>query len=416
MDRPIADRDRRRWRRPAVIVGIGLPLLGMFAATGLHLSTPTLDRHTVVLDTVAKGPLERVISGPGKLVPAEERVIAAYERALVENVYADPGAKLVVGEQIIRLVNPETQRELLEAKRDLVAAESELVNLSADLQKQLLDFDARTHQLHFEELDAVRRAAAFADVAKNGWVPELDLKRAHDLVLDLQGRIEIENKKKSFLEESRVAKLRSQNVKIEQLRSIVRFQQERNDRMHVKAPIAGTLQEVVVEEGQWVEPGQTLARVIVPTKLKVVLRMPQTNAGDIALGQEASIDTRIGVVRGYVNWVDPVVQDGSVVVEIKLSDPLPRGARSQLSVFGTISVARIADALSIARPAGALPHTTGTLFRVDANQSSARLVPVAYGESTGNRIELVKGGHVGDEFIISDVSPWTRYTSIKLGD
>ncbi len=416
MDRAIAQRTRR-WRRPATLAGIGIAVLGVAAASGLRpFPAPTLDRHTVVLDTVSRGPLERVISGPGKLVPAHERVIAAHERALVETVYLEPGARVLVGAPIIKLSNPEAERELLEAQRELTAALAEHVNLRADLQKQLLDIDARIHQLSFEKLNADRRAEAFGNLAARGWVADLDLKQSHDLVVDLRGRIDIEHRKKAFLDESRIAKLEAQTAKIDQLKSFSQFQQERNARMRVTAPIEGILQEIAIEEGQWVDAGQTLARVIEPTKLKAVLNIPQTYADEVALGLEASIDTRIGVARGYVGRVDPAVQDGSVVVEVNLTDSLPKGARSQLSVFGTIRVARIDDTLSLLRPAGSLPHTMGTLFSIDHGQSTARLRSVVFGETSGDRIELLEGGRLGEEFIVSDMSPWKLYESVNLGD
>lgn len=414
MDRPIElAAGRKKWVWIAAMV-IAVLLIFIVAAKAIVTSGPTVERSAVVIDVVNHGRLENVISGPGKIVPAEERVISAPARALVDAVDHDPGVALEANDSILRLVNPDTELAFLEAQREWAAAQSELVNLRVRLDNQLLDQGTLIQQLEFEQKDAERRAVAYDDLAKTGGIANLDLMLAHDRVVELESRIEIEGKKRVFLDESRRAQLDSQRGKTDQLENLVRFREELLSNLAVRTPIAGVLQDISVEEGQWVEIGQVLARVSAPDDLKVMLRLPQTDADDISVGQKASIDTRIGVVAGHVARVDPAVQDGAVIVEVLPDEAFPKGARSQLTVYGTINAGQIEETLSIRRPVSALPNAVGELFKVDPDSMIADRVKVRFGESMGDRIELVEGGQEGDRFIVSDVSTWEQYDSFEL--
>ncbi len=414
MDRQIVNGDRTNTRRRIAIIGAVLAVLAAIGTNSFVSTLPSVDLAAVVIDEVYYGALDKIVTGRGKLIPAEERIIAAHARAMVEEVSHDPGAELSAGDEILSLLNPDSNLALLEARRDLTVAEAELVNLRASLDQRLLDQDAHVQQIRFQRLDAQRVANAYEDLAKSGSVSELDLRRAQDRLVELGDLVEIEKRKKSFLMESRSAQLESQRTKNNQLKILVEFREKLVADLTVTTPISGVLQEMAVDEGQWVDAGDMVARVTASGNLKVVLQLPQTNADDVSLGQIVSIDTRIGIVMGHVFRIDPEVQDGAVIVEVVLDEPLPKGARAELTVYGTIVAGRIGNALSIRRPPNAIANVSGELFRVDASTSTASRVQVVFGESTGDRIEILEGGGEGDHFIVSDTSTWDHYNTIKI--
>jgi HlyD family secretion protein len=184
--------------------------------------------------------------------------------------------------------------------------------------------------------------------------------------------------------------------------------------MHVPAGADGVLQELPLELGQWVTPGQRLARVAQPGRLKAVLRVPETQAKDVVLGQPTAVDTRNGIVQGHVMRVDPSVQNGTVTVEIALDGALPRGARPDLSVDGTIEIERLPDVLHVGRPAYGEAESVVGLFRLDADGRTARRVNAKLGRSSVNTIEVVQGLKAGDKVIISDMSAWDNVNAVRL--
>jgi len=414
MDRQIANGSRRTIRHRALMGVAGLLTIGVLGASFMVPSLPSVALASVVIDQVYFGKLDMIISGPGKLVPAEERIIAAHVRAMVEEVAHDPGAVLSAGDKILQLLNPDTDLELLEARRELTVAEAELVKLRANLGKLLLDQGSLIRRVEFDQLDAQRVATAYKDLAQGGAISELDLKRAQDRLVELGELVEIEKRNKSFLADSRKAQLDSQRAKNRQLSNLVRFRERQVTELTVTTPISGVLQEITVVEGQWVEAGDMLARVSETGNLKATLQMPQTKADKVSPGQIVSIDTRIGVVKGHVYRVDPAVQDGAVIVDVVLDEVLPKGARAELTVYGTINAGGVGNTLSIRRPPNAIENASGEMFRLDAASSTATRVQVVFGESAGDRIELLEGGSEGDQFIVSDTSTWNRYNMMKL--
>ncbi len=414
MDRQIAHGNRRNVRHRTLIGVVGLLIIGAVGASLFESSLPSVELTSVVIDQAYFGNLDKIISGPGKLVPAEERIIAAHARAMVEDVTQDPGAELSAGDRILRLLNPDTDLRLLEAKRELTIGEAELVNLRAGLDKLLLDQDALVRRVEFDQLDAQRVARAYEDLAQGGAISELDLRRAQDRLVEVGELVDIEKRNKTFLAESHTAQLESQREKNRQLSNLVRFRERQVADLTVTTPISGVLQEIAVDEGQWVEAGDMLARIIATGDLKATLQMPQTNANEVSPGQMVSVDTRIGVVKGHVSRVDPAVKDGAVIVDVVFDEALPRGARAELTVYGTINAGAVGHVLSIRRPPNAMAHASGELFRLDTESSTATRIQVVFGESAGDRIELLEGGSEGDQFIVSDTSTWDRYNMIEI--
>jgi hypothetical protein len=208
--------------------------------------------------------------------------------------------------------------------------------------------------------------------------------------------------------------VRLAKANLDRLRAIERFQAQRVASMKVLAGEDGVLQSLTGELGQWVLAGQTLATVAQPGRLKAVLRVPETQAPDVVLGQVASIDTRNGFVSGRVMRVDPIAQGGTVTVEVALEGALPRGARSDLSVDGTIEVERLENVLHVGRPAYGQPESTVGLFKVDGDGNTASRVNVRLGKGSVNTIEIMSGLSPRDSVIISDMSRFDNVTKIRI--
>ena len=192
------------------------------------------------------------------------------------------------------------------------------------------------------------------------------------------------------------------------------FQRDRVASMQVKAGEDGVLQELPLELGQWVVPGQVLARVAQPGRLKAVLRVPETQAKDVTSGQKVSVDTRNGIVEGRVMRIDPAAQNGTVTVEVALEGELPRGARAELSVDGTIEIERLDNVKHVGRPAYGQAESVVGLFRLEPDGETATRVNVKLGRASVNSIEVLQGLEPGDMVIISDVSQWDSHNRLRL--
>jgi multidrug efflux pump subunit AcrA (membrane-fusion protein) len=205
-----------------------------------------------------------------------------------------------------------------------------------------------------------------------------------------------------------------QRTEVQRARSIAEFQQARVKSMRVVAPENGVLQTLPLELGQWVVSGQVLATVAQPGRLKALLRVPETQARDVVVGQAVEIDTRNGIAKGHVVRTDPSVQNATVAVEVALDGALPRGARPDLSVDGTIEIERLPDVLPVGRPAYGQGESTVGLFKLDPDGKYASRVPVKLGRTSVNAIQILQGLAVGDRVIISDMSLWDNVERVKL--
>jgi HlyD family secretion protein len=227
-------------------------------------------------------------------------------------------------------------------------------------------------------------------------------------------RNEIARQQLASAEESTRAKLAVQQSDLDQVRAILQLKKRQYDELKVRAGFAGMLQLVQVEVGQQVGPGANLVRVANPGRLKAELKIAETQAKDIQLGQLASIDTRNGIVEGRVIRLDPSVQNGTRTVDVSLPDVLPKGAVPDLSVDGTIELERLNDVLFVGRPAFGQEQSTVGLFKVDADGSGASRTQVKLGRSSVNNIEVLSGLKVGDTVVLSDMSAWDAFDRVRL--
>jgi len=405
-------------RKKYLPAGIALAaiVLTTFGLSRLKPAAPSVDGATIWMDTVEQGLMLIRVSGPGNLVPEQIRWIPAEVQGRVERKLVQPGTEVTAKTILVELSNPDVQLELLESERQLSAAQQQLVTLRSNLQTQRLNQESTIAQVRAQYLEAKRNAAALEQLAKKGegYVSETELQTARERGEELETRLDLETRRLEILKESEDPQLRVQQDQIERLTGIVAFQNRRIASMQVRAGIDGVLQEMDLEEGQWVMNGQTLARVVVPERLKAELRIPQTQATNVALGQMALVDTRTDTIPGQVVRIDPAAQGGVVVVDVALPADLPRSARPGLAVEGIIEIERLEDVLYVGRPAYGQAHSTVGLFKLVDGGSHAERVNVRLGRSSVNYIEITDGLRVGDVVILTDMSQWDAYDRVRI--
>jgi multidrug efflux pump subunit AcrA (membrane-fusion protein) len=403
-------------RKKYVLIGAGLAglLLMTLALRSLEPRAPGVDRATLLIDSVSRGTLVRQVRAPGTLVPERNLYISAVTQGRVEALPLRPGAVVEPNTIIAVLTNPDVQMETLEAQRQLGQAEAQLITLRATLEQQRLTQQSSIDQLEIQLADAQRQARTFQALGEKNLASANEIKTADERVTDISGRLRIAREQLRVLEGSVDAQLEQQRNQVVQMRTIVQFNQDRLASMQVRAGESGVLQELPLELGVWVTPGQRLARVAQPGRLKAVLRVPESQAKDIVIGQETDVDTRNGIVKGRVMRVDPIAQNGTVTVEVALEGELPPGARSDISVDGTIEIERLNDVLYTQRPGYGQPESTVQLFKLEPDGKHASRVTVQLGRASVNTIEIKGGLQQGDKVIVSDISQFDTANRIRL--
>lgn len=409
---------RSRRNRRLALAGAGVAALGLLAlgATRIEAPAPGITRGEIIIDTVRRGEMVRAVRGPGTLVPERVRWIPAATGGRVERILVQPGDRVEPGTVLLELSNPDVQLEALDAERQLAQAQAELVNLESSLATQRLALQGTLATVRAEEAEARRRAEADRDLAERGIVARLEAERSADRAREMAQRLAAQQEQLRVLERSVDARLGVQRAQVERLRSIIDFHGQRAGSMRVLAGAAGVVQDLTLQVGQWVTPGTTLARVVEPGRLKAVLRIPEAEARDLTVGQAASIDTRSGVVAGRVVRIDPAVQEGAVSVDVALEGALPRGARPDLSVDGSIELDRLPSALHVGRPVYAQSEGSASLWKVVEGGAAAVRVPVRLGRASVNSVEIVSGLAAGDAVILSDLSQWEGADRLRIRD
>jgi len=397
---------------------IGLALLAVVVITmalgRLEAAPPTVERGTLWIDTVRKGEMVRQVRGPGTLVPEQIRWVSAVTAGRVEQVHIRPGATVAANSLLLELSNPDVQLEALGAEQQLSAAEATLVTLKTTLETQRLNQEGVVATTEQQYLEANRNAAVAESLDKKRLLSPNEVASARDKAKELNDRIGIEKKRLAVMTESLDKQLALQQAQVEKLRDIAHFQEARVQSMKVLAGADGVLQEENLEPGQWVQAGTILAKVAQPGRLKAVLRIPETQAKDVQIGQPTSIDTRNGLISGHVMRIEPNAQNGTVGVDVSLEGELPKGARPDLSVDGTIEIERLKDVLYVGRPAYGQAESTVGIFRLTNDGKEASRVNVKLGRSSVNTIEVVQGLSPGDKVIVSDMSAWDSHDKVRI--
>jgi len=411
--RPSNLRQKRIRRTVYGVVALSLVGLITLGVSRLKPAAPSVERATVWIDTVKRGPMLRDERGIGTLVPEDIRWIPATTVGRVERIAIRPGSVVAAGSVILELSNPQLEQELQDAVLKLKAAEASLTNLRVQLQNDTLAQEAVTASIEADYKKAALQVEANQQLATKGLVSDMTLKQATLDADQLSARLVIARKQLASHAESMQARLAVQNSEVDQTRAIVGLKQRQVNELQVRAGFAGVLQVVPVDVGQQVAPGTNLARVADPSRLKAELKIAETRAKDITPGLPATIDTRNGVVSGKVVRVDPSVQNGTVTVDIIMDGPLPKGARPDLSVDGTVQLERLADIVKVGRPAFGQEQTAVGLFKLQPNGEATR-VQVKLGRTSVNEVEIVSGLNPGDQVILSDMSAWDAFDRIRL--
>jgi HlyD family secretion protein len=406
---------KKRKRRIIIIAAGALGLiLATFALSRLKPAVPSVDRSTVWIDTVKRGPMVRQVRGLGTLVPEEIRWIPANTEGRVEKIIVWPGTHVEPDTVILELASPELEQSAHDAELQATAAEAELTTLRATLQRALLDQESTTARVHSEYEQAKMERQTNDQLAKNGLVAELVYKTSKVKEAELANRDEIEQKRLAFSRDSIEPQIASKQAAVDQAKQQAKLKLDQVEALHVRAGMSGVLQQLPVQIGQRLKLGDNLARVADPTKLKAQVKIAETQAKDIQINQQAVIDTRNGVVKGHVTRVDPAVEQGTVTVDVAFDEALPKGARPDLSVDGTIELERLDNVVYVGRPAFGQENNTVGIFKLVSGSSEAVRTPVKLGKSSVNTIEIQSGLQPGDQVILSDTSAWDAHDRIRL--
>jgi HlyD family secretion protein len=407
---------RKRWLLRIIYGAAGLVTVAVVTVglSRLKAAAPTVDKTTVWTDTVKRGPMLREVRGLGTLVPETIRVIPAATDGRVEQRLLLPGTPVNAKTVILELSNSELQQSVLDAGFQLKGAEAEYNNLKAQLDNQLMEQRSKAARVRSEFHQAQLQHDVDDQLYKAGITAEIVWKTSQVKAEELGKQNEIAEKQVDTFAQSIEAQLAVQQAKIDGQRALCELKQHQLDQLHVRPGIDGVLQELAVEVGQQVTPGTILARVAQPSHLKAELKIAETQAKDIAIGQKASIDTHNGTILGHVTRINPSVQNGTVTVDASIDGTLPPGSRPDLSVEGTIEIERLADVLSTGRPVHGDTDSTVGLFKVMDDGGEAVRVQVKLGRTSVNSVEILQGLSAGDQVILSDMSAWDTFDRVRL--
>lgn len=406
---------QKRIRR-AAYVGVGLiaVVLVSVGLSRLKPAAPTVERAVIWPDTVKRGPMVRQVRGLGTLTPEDIRWIPATTQGRVEKIILRPGTTVKADSVILELTNPQLEQQLQDAQLKLQAAQAGLENLKVQLNNDLLQTRAAAAKTEADYNKARMQAQMNEALAKDQLVSELVLKQSQVDAESLAVSNQIAKDQLASKADSMRAQIAVQQSAVDQARAVLQLTRQQRDELKVRAGLDGVLQVVPVEVGQQVAPGTNLARVANPTRLKAEIKIAETQAKDIQIGQKAEVDTRNGIVEGRVARIDPSVQNGTRTVDVTLTGDLPKGAVPDLSVDGTIELERLNDVLYTGRPAFGQEQSVVGLFKVGPDGSTAERVQVKLGKSSVNTVEVLSGLKVGDQVILSDMSAYDAYDRIRL--
>jgi HlyD family secretion protein len=411
----IARTSQRNPKRLLIFGGGGLALAGVVAWTlSLDKAAPTVARSAILIDSLRTGDVVREIRGPGTLVPEHIRWITAQASARVERLAAESGKQIGVGDLLLELSNPDLLIQTMQAEQQVQQAQMALLTMRATLRGQLLSQQGVVATTRTQYVGATQEATAAESLGARKLIPAFDVRSKRALGEELTVRLRVERERLALMEQMIDGQLATQRRQVTQLTAIAASQRSRLSSLSVRSPDAGVLQDLTLQLGQWVPEGTTLAKVVQPGRLKAVLRIPESQAKDVSIGQRASIDTRNGVVAGHVTRKDPSAQGGTVTVDVSLDGALPRGAVPDLSVDGTITIETLTHVLHTGRPASAAGSGVTSLFKLVDGGDAAVRVSVELGRSSLNTVEIVRGLRIGDRIIISDMSQYGTVARIRI--
>jgi HlyD family secretion protein len=405
-------------RRQAIIIAVvivGLAAVS-FGVMRLKPAAPTVERGTVWTDTVKRGPMLRQVRGLGSLVPTQESVrqIPAETEATVVRILMLPGSQVKANTILLEMSNPQTEQAAVDAQLQYKAAEAEYQSLRMKLESDLMNQKAGAATVHADHAQAQRQSQTDQALYQLGVISGLAYKTSKDKADELTTRNDLEDQRLTANQRAIESQMAQEQAKVDEMRTLARLKQEQLDALKVRAGIDGVLVDLPLQVGQHVLPGVMLAKVVQPDHLMATLKVAETQARDVQIGEPASIDTHNGVATGTVMRVDPAVQNGTVTVDVKLTGDLPKGARPDLSVDGTIDLERMDNVLYVGRPAFGQENSTISLFKLDPDGQGALRAPVKVGRASVNSIQVIEGLREGDTVILSDMSRWDKTDRVRL--
>ena len=409
---------RKRKRLLWSLVGVAVLGLTIFVPRLLPTAAPSVDGATTWRDTVEFGTMIRMVRGPGTLVPEQMRWITAVTPGRIEQILALPGTPVAAGDIIMRMSNPDVDLALLQVQQQLSQARAALAQLRAGLQTQELTQRSALATLRTQLMDAERTYQTNQRLFDENpdLVARAELERSREAVDELRLRLEIEEDRLEVLERTANVQLSAQEEQIARLVEMVQFNRDRLESMQVDVPVGGVLAalDIPLQEGQWVQSGANLSRVVVPGRLKAEIRITQTQAQEIVIGQQALIDTRTDTIQGQVTRIDPAVRNGTVTIDVALPDELPISARPDLSVDGNVVIEQLDDVFFMGRPTFGQQNSQISIFKLTPDGQYAQRVTVRLGMSSVNHIEIVDGLQEGDVVILSDMSRFDGFDRVRI--
>ena len=397
----------------AVVLGVAAVSYGV---SRLKPAAPTVERGTVWTDTVKRGPMLRQVRGTGSLVPSQEAVrqIPAETEATVVRILMLPGSQVKRDTILLEMSNPQTEQAAVDADLQLKATEAEYKSLRVKLESDLMNQKAGAATVHADDATAQRQAQTDKSLFELGVISGLAYKSSKEKADELTTRNDLQSQMLTANERAIETQMAQEQAKVDEMRTLAQLKQKQLDALRVRAGIDGILVDLPLQVGQHVLPGTMLAKVVEPDHLMATVKIAETQARDVQIGEPASVDTHNGVITGAVMRVDPAVQNGTVTVDVKLTGELPKGARPDLSVDGTIDLERMDNILYVGRPAFGQENSTISLFKLGADSQTALRVPVKVGRASVNSIQVIEGLHEGDTVILSDMSRWDNTDRVRL--
>ena len=413
--RPAKSKLKKRIRI-GILVVIGLGAVGgiTFVLAKLKPAAPTLDRSTAVIETVKRGQMLLEVHGNGTLVPQVTRWVPAPADGRVEKIMVQAGVEVSAGTVIVELSNPQMEQQALDAEFQVKAAQADQESLRVRLESENMTQQSAIATINADYSQAKIQLDTDEVLAKQGLVAELLLKISRVKVQDLANRLKVEQQRLAISGKATKAQINAQDSRIQQLRALAKLKKDQVDALKVRAGTNGVLQVVAVQEGQQVAPGVNIARVADPASLKAELKIAETQIKDVRVGQPVAVDTRNGIIQGQVSRIDPAAREGTFVVDVELTGPLPGSARPDLSVDGTIELARLNNVLNVGRPAFGQGQQTVGMFRLTPDGQEAVRTQVVLGRSSVSTIEILSGLKEGDQVILSDTSAMDSYNRIRI--
>ena len=420
MDIPRPNAARQRRRKRLIFSSVALVVLAGITVglSRLEPAAPSVDKGQIWMDAVQRGDLPLKVRGNGTLVPETIVWVPTISAGRVETIRVLPGAAVKANTILVELANPEVEQAAFDAEWQLKGAEAELSNLRVQLQTQRLNLQSAVASVNANYNSAKLDLEVNEELAKNGLVPRLTLKQSRAKAEELEKLLEIEQQRLEISAEAAESQLAVQSARVEQLRALLQLRRNQVESLKITAGIEGVLQKLgdvtPLQVGQQLPAGANVARVANPARLKAEIKIYETQAKDVVLGQRAQIDTRNGVVTGSVVRIDPAVQNGTVLVDVALEGPLPRGARPDLSVEGIIELDLLRNVLHVGKPVHGSADSTIGLFKVVPGGKIAERAQVKLGRSSVNTVEILSGLEIGDQVILSDMTQWDAHDRIRI--